>query len=240
MSVLPVHALILWNSLLSLIAATFFFPTDAAIQKPAVSNDAPEITVTAPVPGQVLDGETITVAWTASDGDGDALVFTVEYSNDGGVIWITLAQDVTEQSVEIARTQISAGNRVRFRVWASDGVNRSVDEIDGDVVVTDWPPIVEITMPTARSFFVFGEPITFSGTAYDIDAGPIGGFALTWHSNLDGFLGYGNSLTVSTLRLGEHTISLRTPNGQGGYVEDSVAVHIFSVDHQFFLPYIVY
>lgn len=233
MFVFPLHILILWSGLLSVFAAAF--PIASGLRT-VLSDGVPEITLTAPVPGQVLDEETIVVAWTASDPDGDDLFFRVDYSNDGGVIWRTVAQDIVGNSTEIARTKITASNQARFRVWATDGVNQTVDEIDGDVMVTDWPPTVEITMPAARSLFLIGETITFIGTAHDIDAGPIGGFALAWHSDIDGFLGRGNRMTHSSLSPGDHVISLRTPDGQGGHVEDNILIHIIHADLRIFFP----
>ncbi|MBI1298597.1 hypothetical protein GC175_26990 [bacterium] len=234
------HVLAYWTSILTLIATVFAPPTmlPRQVDVPQLVTGAPSITVTAPIPGQVIDGDSVFVAWTASDPDGDALVFRVDFSNDDGVIWRAVADNITDSSVEIARARITAGNQARFRVWASDGVNETVDEIDGNVIVVDWPPTVEIAMPAARSFFVVGEPITFTGSAFDIDAGPIGGFALSWSSSIDGFLGRGNSLTVSTLAVGDHTISLRVPDGQGGNVEDSVLIHVTAAHLRFYLPMI--
>jgi hypothetical protein len=103
------------------------------------------------------------------------------------------------------------------------------------VIVVDWPPTVEIISPQARALFITGEPITFTGMAFDIDAGPIGGFALSWSSSIDGFLGRGNTLTVPQLRAGEHTITLSTPDGSGGNAVDNVLVYVIPAEPRIFL-----
>lgn len=235
------RSLVLMISTLTLVtAATLAHPTrNDHPGYGSMGAGTPNITVTLPVPGQVIEDESVTVAWTASDPDGDALVFRVEFSSDAGVIWRTVAQDLTDQSVQIARTQIMASNQARFRVWASDGLNQVSDEIDGDVIVADLPPEVEISAPLDHSVFVDGSTISFSGSAFDVDAGPIGGFALTWHSSQEGFLGRGNNIASSTLRIGTHTISLRTPDDNGGYVEANIMIHIIASDLRLFVPQIL-
>lgn len=225
------HRWAFWAGVLSLIVTVLLSPATLLARQA----EAPSITVTAPMPGQVIDGDSVLVAWTASDPEGDALVFRVDFSNDDGVIWRTVADNITDNSVEIARTRITAGNQSRFRVWASDGVNETVDEIDGNVIVVDWPPTVEITSPQARALFIAGQPITFTGMAFDIDAGPIGGFALSWSSSIDGFLGRGNTLTVPQLTAGEHTITLSTPDGSGGNAVDNVLVYVIPAEPRIFL-----
>ena len=53
-----------------------------------VSEHAPVVTLLTPNGGEHFDGESVTVkVGTATDQDGDALTFSVEYSADGGATW---------------------------------------------------------------------------------------------------------------------------------------------------------
>ncbi|MDW8270700.1 MAG: hypothetical protein RMN24_16190, partial [Anaerolineae bacterium] len=47
-----------------------------------------------------------------------------------------------------------------------------------------------------------------------------------WTSSLDGALGTGAQLTVSTLRAGKHRITVRAEDGQGGVATAAVTVTV--------------
>lgn len=70
------------------------------------------------------------------------------------------------------------------------------------------PPVATITAPTNGSSFTSGSTVTFTGTGTDTQDGTLPGSSLAWSSSLDGALGTGTSLGVSTLSLGTHTITL--------------------------------
>lgn len=71
----------------------------------------------------------------------------------------------------------------------------------------DDPPVVTITNPTGGSlFFESGEDINFTGTATDTEDGNISA-NIEWSSDVDGSLGTGASINISTLSDGEHTIT---------------------------------
>ncbi|HXW96983.1 MAG TPA: PQQ-dependent sugar dehydrogenase [Gemmatimonadales bacterium] len=76
------------------------------------------------------------------------------------------------------------------------------------------PPIVTITSPTAASVAV-GTPVKLAGTATDYRDSLIHGSALSWTSSINGALGTGDSLTVSTLSTGRHTIRLIATDDSG-------------------------
>ncbi|MFC1553702.1 PKD domain-containing protein [candidate division KSB1 bacterium] len=67
-------------------------------------------------------------------------------------------------------------------------------------------PVAVIVSPQNGETFTLGESITFTGVASDNQDGELSSGNLNWYSDLDGFLGSGNSVTVSDLRLGDHTI----------------------------------
>jgi hypothetical protein len=193
----------------------------------APGSSAPQVTLTAPNGGQVLDGAAVEVTWTASDPDpGDTLSYMIQYSPDGGQTWMVAAQNVTGNSFAVDSSNLVASSQARFRVWASDGLNSAFDDSDGDNTTPDHAPQVTILGPNDGAVFAFGETVALQGEGYDIDTGPLQGAALEWLSNRDGALGDGELLSLASLAAGEHTITLRTPDGQGGFVTKNVAITV--------------
>ncbi len=67
-------------------------------------------------------------------------------------------------------------------------------------------PTVQITQPATGSSFFVGLPISFAGTATDIEDGVLSA-NIQWESGIDGILGTGASLNLSTLSVGSHLIT---------------------------------
>jgi hypothetical protein len=75
----------------------------------------------------------ITIQWQAQDLDKDHLMYSLLYSNDGGLTWpMTVANDIRQYSLTLNADSLS-GNSVnlsRFRLIATDGVNTDVRDSD--------------------------------------------------------------------------------------------------------------
>ena len=91
----------------------------------SVSAHAPTISITSPKTGAAWNGGQQTITWTASDADGDRLLYAVLYSFDGGQNYIPLDMDLTDTQFGIDPTQLMGGSNIFFRVIATDGVNNS-------------------------------------------------------------------------------------------------------------------
>lgn len=110
---------------------------------------------------------------------------------------------------------------------------RNSDGIAGFQIVDktgspDAPPITTIDTPVAGAWFTQGELIHLSGASLAAD-GPLADPYLSWESSLDGFLGIGASLDVSSLSIGTHTISLTGINSSNLSSTDSVVIDVFAV-----------
>ncbi len=87
----------------------------------SVSANAPTVTMDTPTAGHLLADGPFTASWSGSDLDGDALTYSLLYSNDGGTNWQTLATGLTEQQLELNTDNLPGGSGM-LRVLASDGV----------------------------------------------------------------------------------------------------------------------
>ena len=99
------------------------------------------LAITSPGEGASLDASMpLTIAWTASDADGDLLTFTALYSPDGGDSLLPLGIDITESSITFDPAQIEGGENVLFRVLASDGFY-TTEQTVGPLNVVQRPAI---------------------------------------------------------------------------------------------------
>jgi hypothetical protein len=186
----------------------------------------PTVQVLAPNGGEVLDGATIPVSWTASDPDGDALYYNVWYSADNGATWELIAQDLTETSVDIDEINAPASNQALFRVGASDGIHSAYDQSDASFIVPNRPPRATIVSPPNDTTVAISQTVALVADVYDVDSGTLSDEQLTWSSSLDGVLGQGESLSVATLSVGVHTLTLTADDGMGGVTAPTVQVTV--------------
>ena len=92
--------------------------------------------------------------------------------------------------------------------------------------VPNTPPTVSITSPTDGTEVFRLETVTLQGTGSDLQDGMLTGSSLVWSSQLDGELGTGTSITVSTLSIGAHTIRLEAKDSQGLIATATIAVTV--------------
>jgi len=201
-------------------------PGGVPIAEVAPGISKPTVQITAPAPGATLAGETIHLAWTGADADGDPLYYKVQFSTDNGATWGLVAQNLTATSIDIPRTNLVGSTQARFRVWVSDGLNTASADLAGTVTIPASTPAVQILAPAAGSAVVLSETVGFVGSGYNVDTGPLSGDQLEWLSDRDGLLGTGESLSIATLSAGTHTITLRTLDGHGGFVAATTRVTV--------------
>jgi len=201
-----------------------------------VSSHAPAVSLLTPNGGGALTGETVTVAWSASDADGDALEFSVEYSVDGGASWRMVQSGLTAMQAALPLAKLSGTTQGKFRVVASDGVNTGRDESAGVFSVPDKVPAVHITSPATGAHYVPGQPVALIGQAMDVEDGALSGDALQWTSDLSGAPGVGEMLHVTDLPEGLHTITLTAEDHAGHRVSEHVTILVAELDNIAYLP----
>lgn len=178
------------------------------------SANPPTIRVTFPNGGESLNGASATFTWTASDPDGDALTYAVDYSTDNGATWRALTINWNATSFPVDLTRLPGGNQALIRVTASDGFNSAQDQSDAVFSVPLRAPGAFIATPEDNHLYVGDQTIILKGLALDMKEGLLDTSRLTWSSSLNSALGSGNSLSLNALDLQEgiHTISLTARN----------------------------
>ncbi|MCB0105903.1 MAG: hypothetical protein KDE53_08335, partial [Caldilineaceae bacterium] len=190
-----------------------------------VSAHPPAVELATPNGGEVFDTD-LTVGWSMSDADGDALEATVLYSTDAGQSWQTLATGITETQVTLNYSALAGSDRARIQVLVTDGVNTTEDESDGTFTVFGHAPQAAILAPAANSTVVASQTVLLHGSGYDVEDGMLPDSAFAWQSDRDGTLGTGAQLAVNTLSAGTHVITLQVTDASGNMTSDSRTITV--------------
>ena len=185
------------------------------------SANAPVVSVTAPTAGQVLSGDEVSFSWTGSDADGDALSYVVDYSDDGGTSYETIAVGHKSTSLTVDRASLAGSTTARVKVTASDGT-RTASAESAVFAVSQNAPEVFIHSPDPNT--IGGpEALVLDATAYDTEDGRLDTSAIQWASGTDGNLGTGGHVVVypEDLAPGLHwlTATVTDSAGAAGYAE---------------------
>src|SRR4029450_11704661 len=84
---------------------------------------------------------------------------------------------------------------------------------------------VGISAPVSGTTVRAGSVVIFTGAATDPEDGDLGA-AIVWTSNLDGHVGTGRSLAISTLRPGTHVVTAAVTDSAGGTASASVTIAV--------------
>ncbi|HSB65445.1 MAG TPA: hypothetical protein VLD65_02645 [Anaerolineales bacterium] len=187
--------------------------------------EPPTVQVTSPIRGEIEDGSTVTVTWTASDPNNDPLTFNIDFSPDNGSTWDTAGLFYTGTQAIIDSTNLPAGNLALFRVSASDGIHTTQATSD-PFIIHNHLPMGQIVQPAGDITVAVSQTVTFEGQVYDIELGNLDGTNIQWSSSIDGFLGNGALFTIENLSVGTHLISMTADDSQGGVLTDTVTVTV--------------
>lgn len=175
----------------------------------AVSASAPTISKL----DVTVGANTVSLAWNASDSDGDPLRYDVAYSRDGGATFQPLQSGLSETSVIIGNSALGGGSETVFRLIASDGALAARRD-STPVALPVRPPQVRILSPGENTALLFGQTINLTGEALDPQDGGLRGASLIW--TVDGApIGEGAMLTLPDLPPGGHEIGLQATNSDG-------------------------
>ncbi|OAI41416.1 hypothetical protein AYO38_03805 [bacterium SCGC AG-212-C10] len=161
----------------------------AAIQASAA---APAVNITAPADGSTWTGQR-TITWTGTDGDSNALTYSVFYSADGGVSWFPIAVDATTPTLSLNTDQLQGSTNAMFRVVATDGLKTTTDTTGPITVGTPrlWGDVTcdgaldagdalrllrassGLSLSTSPSCFATGAPVTIATVRGELPWGDV-------------------------------------------------------------------
>jgi len=90
--------------------------------------------------------------------------------------------------------------------------------------ITNTHPAIKILSPQNGTVFQVGENINFQGSAFDLEDGKLPNDRMIWKSDIDNYLGKGNSFYCDKLSPGSHIITLTVKDLQ--HFEDSDRIFI--------------
>ena len=173
----------------------------------------------------MLDQPTVTVRWSSDD--ATAISYLQPAVQQGRRCDVEIvAQYLQGDEVELDAANIGRTDQGKFRVLVTDGVHTSSDDSDGVFTVPNRVPSAKILEPNGPVTIARGQTLSLEGDAYDVDTGTLFDEQVQWSSSIDGVLGSGVSLSISTLTVGTHTISFRADDGEGGVTTTTVEVTV--------------
>ncbi|MGB5888994.1 MAG: PKD domain-containing protein, partial [Thermoanaerobaculia bacterium] len=184
---------------------------------------APTVALSHPLGGEAIEGIQ-EISWTIDDSDSVEHTSRVEYSWDGGETWASLGKFRDQTTLDEDFDQLpGSDDSSLIRVWVSDGINTG-SAVSGPFSVGTKAPTAEILHPAPDTVFALLDLVWLRGSAYDRDDGFLDGEAVAWESSLDGPLGTGASLPITTLSQGEHEIVFSATDSEGKQASASVAL----------------
>lgn len=167
----------------------------------------------------------VTLTWAASDGDGDALTFSVLYSRDGGATFQPVQMGVTGTSTEIDTAPLGGSADARFRVVADDGFHTGAADSPAFVMAAKAPEVF-ILAPADGARIHYGQLINFNGAAFDAQDTFVADAGLVWQDAAGTVIGTGAQVSSDALRVGVNVITLTATNSAGESAAASVTITV--------------
>ena len=177
-------------------------------------NVRPNVTIDSITPSPARFDADVTFSGTASDSDGNVVVYLWESSIDGEL----------STNEDFSTTGFSVGTHtITFRVQDNDGewsawVNTTL------VIHPNAPPvgIIDSIEPSSAEN---GTTVFFNGTASDSDGNVV---VYLWESSIDGELSTNEDFSTTSFSVGTHTITFRVQDNDGewsAWVNTTLVIH---------------
>jgi hypothetical protein len=174
-------------------------------------------------------GPSLQVSISATDADNDPLLFSVQFSNDGGASWRTLRVNEGSLSFIVNPRFLPGGAQCLLRVIASDGFNSAVGLSDL-FVLPGRSPEAFIGGVLNGQRLPFGSSESLAGFALDAEDGSLPATVLNW--NLVGptpRAGTGASFPLQGLSPGTYTATLNSSDADANHGVATIAFEILPI-----------
>ncbi|MEZ4331862.1 MAG: hypothetical protein R3F35_08900 [Myxococcota bacterium] len=163
-----------------------------------VANAAPTVSIAAPLDGAtVVEGTSVDLIASADDAeDGDL---------SASITWSSSLDGPLGSGGALSLSTLSLGTHV-LTATVTDALGLSGNDVRTLTIVANDPPAVSIAAPLDGATVVEGTSVDLIASASDPEDGDLTP-SITWSSSLDGPLGSGGALSLSTLSLGSHVLT---------------------------------
>ncbi|MEO1256158.1 MAG: hypothetical protein AAFY41_14915, partial [Bacteroidota bacterium] len=128
------------------------------------------------------------------------------------ILWYSQIDGQIGNGANISTTLSTGTHTIQATVIDSDGLNT---DTSFQLFISSDPPVPLISSPQDNDTYNYQDTVYLIGSAQDIQDGPIPSHNLNWDSDLQGYLGTGDSLAIHTLSPGDHQISLIATDSDG-------------------------
>ena len=175
----------------------------------------------------VSEFQPVRIAWEANDPDGDALSFSVLYSDDGGENFWPIVAGLSEKYYVWDDSLSPGSNQAVVRVIASDGFHTASSDSES-FGLRKKRPKAAIVSPAEGAVLPQGSLIRMRASGFDPEDGPLPGTAFSWILDDETDLGSGDATTIQFLEqpiplgtlsvplaIGPHVIRLHATDSDG-------------------------
>lgn len=184
-----------------------------------ITNASPTTSITNPSNGNTFAlGASVTFIGSASDTEDGVLTGT-------SISWTSSIDGVLGTGSPVSTTTLTAGTHT-ITLTATDSSGYTGSSSISITVSPNASPTAAISSPANGSSVAAGSYVTFQGTGTDTEDGALGASSLSWTSSLDGALGTGSPLSVNTLSVGSHTITLTVTDSKSATGTASISMTV--------------
>jgi hypothetical protein len=163
-----------------------------------VVNTAPTVTITSPIDASTaVEGASVDLVATATDLEHGDLT--------ADIAWVSDVDGALGTGGSVSLTTLSAGAHL-LTASATDALSLSGTDQVTMTVIVNTAPTVTITSPIDASTAVQGASVDLVATATDLEHGDLTA-DIAWTSDVDGALGTGGALSLTTLSVGAHLLT---------------------------------
>jgi hypothetical protein len=189
------------------------------------------LTITSPLAGDTLTTET-QISWQTTGGPvappsttGQPLRFLVMYSSDSGATW-KLGQILEENQLTMSAASLPVSAISSIKIIATDGLRTAEARVD-NLVVVERDPVVKILQPLDGDQAAPGDKWTLAALGFDMEGVNLTDSG-TWTSSLDGDIGSGTGIEITTLSPGQHQLTFTVTDGKGNTAFDTAQITVSS------------
>lgn len=180
-------------------------------------NQAPTASISSPNSGTTaFSGDPVTFQGSANDPESGTLT-------GSALTWQSSLDGTLGTGPSLTTSNLSTGSHT-VTLAAMDPAGGSGSAQVSIDIVDNQPPVATITSPLDGAQYLAGTEVEFSATATDPEDGSLSGGSLSWSSDVDGELGTGSPLMISSLSLGSHSVTLTAADSRGLETSSTIIV----------------